>query len=105
MSVFSESNDHSLKYVNLRFVHLTTITYEQLDGVYNGSDIQGGLVCSKFGAEHFALQCSCYYCGRTKPNVVDLIYGTLYDKDPKEGPKFSTGRAFHDEKVVNQQNM
>ena len=26
---FSESNDHYLKYINLRFVHSTTITYQQ----------------------------------------------------------------------------
>ena len=31
-SAVSESDDHYLKYINLRFVHSTTITYEQLDG-------------------------------------------------------------------------
>ena len=50
-SAFSESDDHYLKHVNLRFVHSTTITYEQLELE------RGGLVFYKFGAECFALHC------------------------------------------------
>ena len=49
-SAFSESDDHYRKYINLGFVHSSTITYESLEEI-NGS---------KFGAERFALQCFYY---------------------------------------------
>ena len=54
--VFTEPDDHYLKYVNLQFVHSTTTTYEQLEVVMVVRRTRG-LVYSKFGTEHFALQC------------------------------------------------